>query len=70
MPLKSDLRDRMLGYTEEIRVIRGKIMSVVPSLAAVGIMLTIYVNFNIQIYFYMFRWCLYFSGLKFDAEVL
>lgn len=70
MPLKSDLRDRMLGYTEEIRVIGGKIMSVVPSLAAVGIMLTIYVNFNIQIYFYMLRWCLYFSGLKFDAEVL
>lgn len=70
MPLKSDLRDRMLGYTEEIRVIRGKIMSVVPSLAVVGIMLTIYVNFNIQIYFYMLRWYLYFSGLKFDAEVL
>ena len=52
MPLKSDLRDRMLGYTEELRVIGGKIMSVVPSLATIGIiMLAVYVNFNIQTYF-------------------
>lgn len=62
MPLKSDLRDRMLGYTEEFRVIGRKMMSVVPSLAIIGIiMLTVYVNFNIQTYFHMLRWCLYFS---------
>lgn len=62
MPLKSDLRDRMLGYTEEFTVIGRKMMSVVPSLAIIGIiMLTVYVNFNIQTYFHMLRWCLYFS---------
>ena len=54
MPLKSDLRDRMLGCTEELRVIGGKMMSVVPSLATIGIiMLAVYVNFNIQTYFHM-----------------
>lgn len=43
----------MLGYTEEFRVIGRKMMSVVPSLAIIGIiMLTVYVNFNIQTYFH------------------